>query len=110
MDKEAFAKDPELMDALERGYSEGGYAGAQAGIVRVWTARYGKPGVLSATTLAVRCLHAGDREGALRWLEQAYEDGDRNIPYIGGMGSPIYEPLRSDPRFQDLLRRLGLPQ
>jgi tetratricopeptide (TPR) repeat protein len=110
MDKEAFAEDPELMRALERGYAEGGYTGAQAGIVRVWTARYGKPGVLSGTTLAVRCLHAGDREGALRWLERAYEDGDRNLPYIGGMASPIYEPLRSDPRFQDLLRRIGLPQ
>jgi eukaryotic-like serine/threonine-protein kinase len=110
MDREEFAKDPEIMDALERGYAEGGYTGAQAGIVRMWTARYGKPGVLSGTTVAVRCLYAGDREGALHWLQRAYEDGDRNVPYIGGMGSPIYEPLRSDPRFQDLLRRLGLPQ
>ena len=110
MDREGFAKDPEILEALERGYAEGGYTGAQAGIVRVWTARYGKPGVLSGTTLAVRCLHAGDREGALHWLQRAFEDGDRNLPYIGGMGSPIYEPLHSDPRFQDLLRRLGLPQ
>ena len=70
MDRQAFAKDPELMSALERGYAEGGYTGAQAGIVRVLTARYGKPGTLSGTTLAVRCLQAGDREGALRWLEQ----------------------------------------
>ena len=59
--------------------------------------------------LAVRCLYAGDLEGALHWLQRAYEDGDRNLPYIGGVGSPIYEPLHSDPRFQDLLRRLGLP-
>jgi tetratricopeptide (TPR) repeat protein len=110
MDKQTFAKDPELMEALERGYAEGGYTGAQAGIVRVWTARYGRPGTLSGTTLAVRCLQAGDSEGAIHWLERAYEDGDRSLPYIGGVGSPIYEPLRSDPRFQDLVRRLGLPQ
>ena len=43
MDKEAFARDPELVEALTRGYAEGGFAGAQAGIVRLWTARYGKP-------------------------------------------------------------------
>jgi tetratricopeptide (TPR) repeat protein len=107
LDKEAFAQDPELVEELNRGYAEGGYAGAQKGVVRVWTARFGKRGGLPAIRLAARCMHAGDREGALRWLEQAHADGDHNIPYIGG---PMYDPLRSDPRYQDLLRRVGLPQ
>jgi eukaryotic-like serine/threonine-protein kinase len=107
MDKEAFARDPELMEALNRGYAEGGYAGAQKGVVRVWTARYGKPGGRPAITLAHRSLLAGDPDGALKWLEQAYADGDPNIPYIGGR---MFHELRSDPRYQDLLRRVGLPQ
>ena len=44
---------------------------------------------------------------ALDWLEKAYEDGDHNMPYIG---KPLFDSLRSDPRYQDLLRRIGLPQ
>ena len=38
-------------------------------------------------------------------LEEAYEVRDPNLPYIGG---PEWDPLRSDPRFQDLLRRMPL--
>jgi TolB-like protein len=106
-DKERFAGDRELAAALERGAAEDGYAGAQRRLVEVWSGRFGKPGGRSAVDLALRCLHAGDRERALAWLERAYEDREANVPYIG---MPIYDPLRPDPRFQDLLRRMNLPR
>jgi hypothetical protein len=41
------------------------------------------------------------------WLEKAFEFHDPNLPYVGF--EPIWDPLRSDPRFQDLLRRMNLP-
>ena len=44
---------------------------------------------------------------ALEWLERGFEIRDPNMPYLG---LPIYDPLRSDPRFQDLLRRMNLPE
>ena len=56
--------------------------------------------------IARRYLDAGDNDRAIDWLEKAYEERDPNLPYIG---LPFYGPLRSDPRFQDLLRRIGLP-
>jgi len=40
-------------------------------------------------------------------LEKAYEDRSLSLAYL--KVSPIWDPLRSDPRFQDLLRRIGLP-
>ena len=43
---------------------------------------------------------------ALAWLEKALASHDPNMPYIGV--DPIFDPLRADPRFQDLLRRLKL--
>jgi len=105
-DRERFAGDPELVAALDRGAAEGGYAAAQRRLVEVWTARFGKPGGVSAVDLAVRCLHAGDRARAIEWLERAYQDREANMPYIR---MPIYDPLRQEPRYQDLLRRMNFP-
>ncbi len=50
----------------------------------------------------------GERNQAFQWLEKAYEERSGNL--VGGIKwDPLVDPLRSDPRFQDLLRRLGLP-
>jgi hypothetical protein len=47
----------------------------------------------------------GDKDEALIWLNQGYEE--RFNP--GVLTRPCFDPLRSDPRFQDILRRVGLP-
>ena len=102
------ALDSERAAAFERGLEESGYEGAQRGIADVLAARYGKLGkwALSANVIALRYLDAGDYDRAIDWLEKAYEEHDPNLPYLG---LPIYDPLRSDPSFQELLRRIGLP-
>ncbi len=52
-------------------------------------------------------LHAalGNKDGAFRWL--AYEPPHGWLPW--SRANPALEPLRDDPRFHDLLRRLDLP-
>ncbi len=50
----------------------------------------------------------GKREEALAWLEKAYEDRGSDFDFIKVAVWP--DPLRSDPRFQDLLRRMNFPQ
>jgi len=59
----------------------------------------------NAEEVASQYVRAGDDERALRWLERAYDDRDPNLPYLS---LPIFEGLRDDPRFNDLLRRLNL--
>jgi serine/threonine protein kinase/tetratricopeptide (TPR) repeat protein len=49
----------------------------------------------------------GEKEEALRWLEEAYRGRDANLVLLKVF--PIWDPLRSDPRFQDLLQRLKFP-
>jgi hypothetical protein len=47
------------------------------------------------------------KDKAFEWLEKAYDD--RSIGAIRGIAEgPLYDPLRSDPRFADLLRRMNL--
>ena len=43
---------------------------------------------------------------ALECLERAYVNRDPNLPYLG---VPVFDSLRGDPRFNDLLRRMNLP-
>jgi hypothetical protein len=48
----------------------------------------------------------GDVDGAFRWLERAYTE--RSNIMRGLKVNPSLDPLRGDPRFADLLRRVGL--
>ncbi len=45
---------------------------------------------------------------AFIWLERAYQA--REAILFSLLASPQADPLRSDPRFQDLLRRIGFPE
>jgi tetratricopeptide (TPR) repeat protein len=56
--------------------------------------------------IALIYLGLGDRDQAMIWLDKAYQA--RFNPSI--LLRPAFDPLRSDARFQDLLRRIGLPQ
>jgi TolB-like protein/DNA-binding winged helix-turn-helix (wHTH) protein/Flp pilus assembly protein TadD len=58
-----------------------------------------------ASELAVIYASLGDKDQAMNMLEKGYEE--RFNP--GVLLRPGFDPLRSDPRFKDLLRRIGLP-
>jgi serine/threonine-protein kinase len=50
----------------------------------------------------------GDRENSLTWLRKAYDERSDHALGIGV--DPAYDPLRSDPRFIEILRGVGLAQ
>lgn len=49
----------------------------------------------------------GDKESAFQWLEDAYHAHDVGLVYLAV--DPCLDPLRSDPRFDGLLKAVGLP-
>ncbi len=58
--------------------------------------------------VAMASALAGKRDQAFEYLEKAYTDGDNEMLLM--IRNPALDPLRSDPRYADLMRRLGLPQ
>jgi TolB-like protein/DNA-binding winged helix-turn-helix (wHTH) protein/Flp pilus assembly protein TadD len=58
----------------------------------------------NAPEIALVYIGLNEKDQAMRWLEKAY--AERFNP--GVLLRPAFDPLRSDPRFQDLLRRIGL--
>jgi hypothetical protein len=50
----------------------------------------------------------GDKDQAFQWLEKSYQDREPRITRI--KVDPLFDNLHSDPRFADLVRRVGLPQ
>jgi len=49
----------------------------------------------------------GEKDESLRWLERGYKERDAWLGLLKVW--PPFDPLRSDPRFQDLLRRMNFP-
>jgi Flp pilus assembly protein TadD len=62
---------------------------------------------VSALMVAPIYVGLGDKDSAFEYLEKAYEERSGRLVYLGV--ERAFDPLRSDPRFQDLLRRLRLP-
>jgi TolB-like protein/DNA-binding winged helix-turn-helix (wHTH) protein/Tfp pilus assembly protein PilF len=63
---------------------------------------------LDAVTIAIAYVWMENKDQALTWLEKAYSQHSNSLVEL--KVDPRYDPLRTDPRFQDLLRRVGLDQ
>lgn len=59
----------------------------------------------NASEIALMYVGLGEKDQAMKWLEKAYEEHFN--PSI--LVRPAFDPLRSDPRFQNLVHRIGLP-
>ena len=93
--------------ALEKGFRSGGWKGALTkGIEDRQTQR--KTGYASAYQIAILYADLGDKNNAFRWLNTAYQERDT---YLYGLRTDfLLDPLRSDPRFSEMVHRVGLLQ
>jgi tetratricopeptide (TPR) repeat protein len=62
---------------------------------------------VSPVDMAIVYTGLGDRKSAFLWLEKAYQEHTMRIQELP---EPIFDSLRSDPRFGGLMRRVGLAQ
>ncbi|MEJ2006993.1 MAG: protein kinase, partial [Acidobacteriota bacterium] len=68
------------------------------------TRQTGKP---RSVRLARVYAQLGEKEAAFEWLEKAYVERAGPLMYLNV--DPAWDPLRDDPRFQDILRRMNFP-
>jgi eukaryotic-like serine/threonine-protein kinase len=100
------AVDPERLAKFERGLTEGGYEGALRAVAEDAAGRYESfVGGMRAFDVACRYLRGGDPDRAFEWLERSYEERDPNLIYLG---KPLFDSVRDDPRFRELLRKMNL--
>jgi TolB-like protein/Tfp pilus assembly protein PilF len=81
----------------------GDRAGAMAALDALKTTSL--KGYVPPFNLAIVYLGLGDRERALDFLEQAYSNNSQWMPYL--RGDRTFDPIRSEPRFQALLKKLN---
>jgi len=62
---------------------------------------------VSNSLFAEAYIGLGEKDEAMAWLERAYEDHDQWMVYIKCY--PGWDDLRSEPRFQALVRRMNFP-
>ena len=62
---------------------------------------------ISPFDLAVVCVGLGELDAAFRWFEEAYQ---QRVFRLVELTMPMFDSLRADPRWQDLVRRIGLPR
>jgi serine/threonine-protein kinase len=97
--------DPYFISALATGYAKSGRT-AEAleridELKEMSERRYVPP-----VHIAVVYVALGDQNEAMAWLEKAYEARDDNL--AGAKGGIWFDEIRADPRFQELMRRMGL--
>jgi eukaryotic-like serine/threonine-protein kinase len=97
---------PEAAAAAEKAYPASGYRGAlraaARSLIETSRQRYVVPSQIG-TLFAV----AGDQDQAMEWLEKSF--ARRSPALIWIEVSPSLRGLKGNPRFQDLVRRIGLP-
>jgi eukaryotic-like serine/threonine-protein kinase len=100
-------KDVEFASALEEGFHAGGWKVALAKGIEVRQAQR-KASYWSAYDIADLYAGLGDKDETFRWLNAAFEERDYQME---GLRTDFrLDPMHSDPRFGELVRKVGLPQ
>jgi serine/threonine protein kinase/tetratricopeptide (TPR) repeat protein len=99
--------ESEFASAMEQGFRSAGWKGALTKGVEIGQAQR-KTGYSSAYNIAALYADLGDKDQAFRWLNTAYQERDWLL--LGLKTDFSLDPIRSDPRFAELVRKVGLPQ
>jgi eukaryotic-like serine/threonine-protein kinase len=97
--------ESETATAIGQAYAKSGYKA----VLRTWVEHLTGPsnhGYLAPASVASIYASLGENDHAFEWLEKAYQERDSDLVFL--KVERAWDNLRSDPRYADLLRRVGL--
>lgn len=97
--------DPRSAAVAREGFAKGGWNG----FLRDMTGRQGSPDFnLNLYGISTFYVALGDSNKALEMLNAAYEQRENDIAWL--KFDPRFDTLRDDPRFQELIKKVGFPE
>ncbi len=99
--------NPELAAVIGQDFETSGYKE----VLQDWLAgleEEAKHEYVSPYEVASGLARVGEKDQVFVWLEKAFQERDSRI--VALRVEPVFETLRSDPRFQDLVKRIGFPK
>lgn len=94
-----------VIDVLSAAYARAGRRDDALRIVAELKHRH-ETGYVPPASFVIAYVGLGDKEQAFAWLEEAYKEKSNILQHV--KVHPFLDPLRGDPRFADLVRRVGL--
>jgi DNA-binding winged helix-turn-helix (wHTH) protein/TolB-like protein/Flp pilus assembly protein TadD len=104
--KDLAGPDPYLDGLLGYAYALSGSTSKAHKLLEDLTEQHARGKFVPSFSMALISIGLGDRNQALEWLSKSYSD--RSCYMVFAKTDPLLDPLRSDPRFQALLNRMGL--
>jgi len=96
-----------VTEVAKREYAKSGYRGALKRFAAL-EEEQARRIYIDPAWIASRHAELGEKDLAFTWLEKAYAEKSGFLLYIKVL--PRFDSLRSDPRYAELLKRMGLPQ
>jgi eukaryotic-like serine/threonine-protein kinase len=101
--------NPSVMADLACGYAQSGQTAEARGILAILHKK-AKEGYVSPYRIAAVHAALGEKDQAIEYLERAYREHDYGMLFLLLERKMFFSSLGSDPRLQDLLRRMKFPQ
>jgi tetratricopeptide (TPR) repeat protein len=99
-----YPPDSPYVEAVELGFERGGPRAAERAAADFLANQASPPSL----QVAMSYSEAGEIDPAFEWLERAYEERLPQLLHV--VAYPQFDPLRSDPRYEDLLVRIGIAE
>jgi serine/threonine protein kinase len=96
---------PELAASIEEDFTKSGYKG----VLQSWLeglTELSKHSYVSSYSIAESYMRMDQKQKAFEWLEKAYEEHDSGLVSLAV--EPMFENIRADPRFKEIIRRMKL--
>jgi serine/threonine protein kinase/Tfp pilus assembly protein PilF len=97
---------PELAASIEEDFTKSGYKG----VLQSWLeglTELSKHSYVSSYSIAESYMRMGEKQKAFEWLEKAYEEHDSGLVSLAV--EPMFQSIRSDAKFKEIVRRMKLP-